>query len=148
MQVTMEEAELDKMNLLQAAMKETLWLHPVVQLLIPHESIQDAQLQGYDIPAKTRVMVNTWAIGPERFLGRTIDYNGKDPRFLLFGAGRRGCPGIAFGTRLAELTLANMMYHFDWELPDGQDPESFEVVESSGLSPGLKSALILGIKPL
>ena len=98
----MEEAELDKMNLLQAAMKETLWLHPVVQLLIPHESIQDAQLQGYDIPAKTRVMVNTWAIGrddeswenaeefrPERFLGRTIDYNGKDPRFLLFGAGRR-----------------------------------------------------------
>ncbi|EMS66720.1 Cytochrome P450 71A1 [Triticum urartu] len=122
---------------------------------------EDAQLHGYDIPAKTRVMVNTWAIGrddeswenaeefrPERFLGRTIDYNGKDPRFLPFGAGRRGCPGIAFGTRLAELTLANMMYHFDWELPDGQDPESFEVVESSGLSPGLKSALILGIKPL
>ena len=141
-------------------MKETLRLHPPVPLLIPRESIQDAQLHGYDIPAKTRVMVNTWAIGrddeswenaeefrPERFLGRTIDYNGKDPRFLPFGAGRRGCPGIAFGTRLAELTLANMMYHFDWELPDGQDPESFEVVESSGLSPGLKSALILGIKP-
>ncbi|XP_037472895.1 cytochrome P450 71A1-like [Triticum dicoccoides] len=155
------EEELEKMNLLQAAMKETLRLHPPVPLLIPRESIQDAQLHGYDIPAKTRVMVNTWAIGrdgeswenaeefrPERFLGRTIDYNGKDPRFLPFGAGRRGCPGIAFGTRLAELMLANMMYHFDWELPDGEDPESFEVVESSGLSPGLKSALILGIKPL
>ncbi|XP_020199220.1 cytochrome P450 71A1 [Aegilops tauschii subsp. strangulata] len=120
------EEELGKMNLLQAAMKETLRLHPAVPLLLPRESIQDAQLHGYAIPAKTNVMVNTWAIGrdneswenaeefrPERFLGGTIDYNGKDPRFLPFGAGRRGCPGMAFGTRLVELTLANMMYHFD-----------------------------------
>ena len=55
---------------------------------------------------------------------------------------------MAFGTRLAELTLANMMYHFDWELPGGQDPDSFEVVEASGVSPGLNSALILAVKPL
>ncbi|XP_044962727.1 cytochrome P450 71A1-like [Hordeum vulgare subsp. vulgare] len=156
------EEELEKMDLLHAAMKETLRLHPPVPLLVPRESIHDTQLQGYDIPAKTRVMVNTWAIGrddeswenaeefrPERFLGGsgTMDYNGKDPRFLPFGAGRRGCPGIAFATRLAQLALANMMYHFDWELPGGQDPESFELVEASGVSPGLKSALILAVKP-
>lgn len=156
------EEELEKMGLLQAAMKEALRLHPPVPL-IPHESVQDTRLHGYDIPAKTRVMINAWAIGrdgewwedaeefrPERFVvGRDdVDYGGKDPRYIPFGAGRRGCPGIAFGTRLTELTLANMMCHFDWALPEGQDLESFEVVESSGFAPGLKSALILAATPL
>ncbi|KAF8719270.1 hypothetical protein HU200_023966 [Digitaria exilis] len=85
---------------------------------------------------------------PERFMHHAIDYNGKDFRFIPFSAGRRGCPGIVFATRLAELALANLMYHFDWELPEGQDVESFEVVESSGLSPALKFPLILVAKPL
>jgi cytochrome P450 len=159
--VVILEEELEKMSLLQATIKEALRLHPPVPLLIPRETIEDTRLDGYDIPAKTRVIVNTWAIGrdgeswenaeeflPERFLGRPIEYNGKDTRFIPFGAGRRGCPGVAFGTRLVELTLANMMYHFDWKLPNGQDLETFELIESSGLSPGLKSALILAVKPL
>ena len=77
----------------------------------------------------------------------TINYSGKDFRFIPFSAGRRGCPDIAFATRLAELALANLMFHFDWELPEGQDVESFEVVESSGLSPALKFGLILVAKP-
>lgn len=75
------------------------------------------------------------------------DYSCKGFRFIPFGAGRRGCPGIVFATRLAELALANLLFHFDWELPEGQDVESFEVVESGGLSPALKSALILVAKP-
>ena len=83
------------------------------------------------------------AFTPERFVHTNFDYSGKDFRFIPFGAGRRGCPGIGFGTRLAELALANLLYHFDWELPDDQDLESFEVVESSGLSPGLKYPLTL-----
>ena len=151
------EEELEKMTLLHAAIKEALRLLP---LLIVRETIEDTRLHGYHIPAKTRVIINTWAIGdsdswenakefhPERFLGRAMDYSGKDTKFIPFGAGRRGCPGVAFATRLVELTLANMIYNFDWELPDGQEPESFEVIESSGLSLGLKSALILGVKPL
>ncbi|CAM0954599.1 unnamed protein product [Alopecurus aequalis] len=152
------EEELEKMIHLHAVVKEALRLMP---FLIVRETIEDTQLHGYDIPAKTRVIINTWAIGrdseswenaedfrPERFLGRAVDYSGKDTGFIPFGAGRRGCPGAAFATRLVELTLANMMYNFEWELPDDQDPESFEVIESSGLSGGLKSALILGVKPL
>ncbi|KAK1698624.1 hypothetical protein QYE76_015321 [Lolium multiflorum] len=151
------EEELEKMSFLHAAITESLRLLPV---LIKHETIQDTRLHGYDIPAKTWVIINAWAIGrdseswenaeefrPERFLGKAFDYSGKDTRFLPFSAGRRGCPGITFAMRLMELTLANMMCHFDWELPDGQDPESFEVIESSEISHGLKSALILGVTP-
>ncbi|CAM0885628.1 unnamed protein product [Alopecurus aequalis] len=155
------EEELGKMDMLRAAIKEALRLHPPVALITPRETIQDTQLHGYHIQAKTRVVINAWAVGrdneswenanefrPERFMGSAIDYGGKDPRFIPFGGGRRGCPGVAFGTRLVELTLANMLYHFHWELPDCQDPESFEVVESSGFSPGLKSSLVLAVKSI
>ncbi|CAL4902276.1 unnamed protein product [Urochloa decumbens] len=157
------EEKLSAMTRLQAAMKEALRLHPPAPMLVPREVVHDTKLHGYDIPAKTRVLVNAWAIGrddkswgqdadafrPERFVQSAgIDYSGKDSRFIPFGSGRRGCPGIGFGTRLAELALANMLYHFDWELPDGQDVDSFEVVESSGLSAGLKCPLTLAPKPL
>ncbi|CAO2152172.1 unnamed protein product [Urochloa humidicola] len=150
------------MGRLNAAMKETLRLHPPAPLLIPHEVVRDTKLHGYDIAAKTRVLVNVWAIGrdtkswvnadefqPERFTHRAFDYGAvNDFRFIPFGAGRRGCPGIAFGTRLAGLALANVLYHFNWELPAGQDVESFQLIESSGFSPGLKCALTLVAKPL
>jgi cytochrome P450 len=155
------EEQLGRMSRLQASLKEAMRLHPPVPLLVPHETIQDTKLHGYDIPAKTRVIINAWAIGrdsqswenaeeflPERFVHDASDYSCKGFRFIPFGAGRRGCPGIAFATRLAELALANLLYHFHWELPEGQDVESFQVVESSGLSPALKSALTLVAKPL
>ncbi|KAL6610500.1 hypothetical protein ACP70R_040469 [Stipagrostis hirtigluma subsp. patula] len=155
------EEQLGTMSLLQAAMKESLRLHPPAPLLVPHETIQDTKIHGYDIPAKTRVLINAWAIGrdgeswenanefrPERFMHNAFGNGGQDFRFIPFGAGRRGCPGSAFGMRLAGLALANILYHFDWELPDGQDLESFEVVESTGLSPSLECGLTLVAKPL
>ncbi|CAL5095793.1 unnamed protein product [Urochloa decumbens] len=155
------EEQLGRMSRVQATLKEAMRLHPPVPLLVPHETVEDIKLCGYDIPAKTRVFINAWAIGrdkeswenaeeflPERFMNTAIDYNGRDFRFIPFSAGRRGCPGIEFATRLAELALANLLYHFYWELPEGQDLESFEVIESSGLSPGLKSALVLVAKPV
>jgi cytochrome P450 len=151
------EEELEKMSLLHAAIREGLRLTPTI---IERETIEDTRLLGYHIPAKTRVLINAWAIGrdaelwenaeefrPERFLGKAIDYTGKDTKFIPFGAGRRGCPGVGFAMRLVELALANMMYHFDWELPDGQDLESFQVIEADGLSLGLESALLIGVKP-
>uniref|UniRef100_A0A0D3G9R6 Cytochrome P450 n=1 Tax=Oryza barthii TaxID=65489 RepID=A0A0D3G9R6_9ORYZ len=153
------EEQLGKMTLLRAAMKEAMRLHPPVPLLIPREAIEDTVLHGHRVAAGTRVMINAWAIGrdeaawegaaefrPGRFAGGgdaagVEYYGGGDFRFVPFGAGRRGCPGVAFGTRLAELAVANMACWFEWELPDGQDVESFEVVESSGLSPGLINPL-------
>uniref|UniRef100_A0A0E0JFW0 Cytochrome P450 n=1 Tax=Oryza punctata TaxID=4537 RepID=A0A0E0JFW0_ORYPU len=39
---------------------------------------------------------------------------GQDFRFVPFGAGRRGCPGVGFAALSVELALANLLYHFDW----------------------------------
>ncbi|OVA20836.1 Cytochrome P450 [Macleaya cordata] len=100
------EKDLDKIHYLQSVIKETLRFHPPATFLLPRESIEDIKLQGYDIPAKTRVMINSWAIArdpiswqepekfePKRFMSSSTDYKGQHFEFVPFGAGRRGCPG-------------------------------------------------------
>ncbi|PKI26109.1 hypothetical protein CRG98_049202, partial [Punica granatum] len=90
--------------------KESLRLHPVAPLLLPHEAIEDCTINGFHIPRKSRVIVNTYAIGrdpsvwpnpelfwPERFEGSDVDIRGRDFQLIPFGSGRRGCPGLQLG---------------------------------------------------
>ena len=57
------EDNLDEMNYLNAVIKETFHLHPILPLLPLRESGRDAKIQGYDIAAGTWVIINVWAIG-------------------------------------------------------------------------------------
>lgn len=126
------EDDLYKLNYLKAVIKETLRLYPVGPLLLPRESRKQCVLDGYEIPKKTLVYVNAWAVGrdpkcwerpevfePERFMGSSIDYKGMDFELIPFGSGRRGCPGMSLGEVTVEVTLSNLLYSFDWELQEG-----------------------------
>ncbi|KAL1544838.1 unspecific monooxygenase [Salvia divinorum] len=143
---TIAEADLDKCQYLKAVIKETLRLHPPLPLLVPRESTHDAKLLGYDIAARTRVVINAWAIGrdpllwedaeefiPERFLNTCIDFKGQF-QFLPFGAGRRGCPGAAFALGAVELLLSNLVLGFEFALPGGERGEDLDMVEGDGLT--------------
>ncbi|TVU44161.1 hypothetical protein EJB05_03596, partial [Eragrostis curvula] len=126
--------DIPKLKYLKMVVKETLRLHPTVPLLVPRETLRHVKICGYDVPAKTRLFVNTWSTGrdsaswdnpekfnPDRFEGKDVDFNGTNFEFIPFGAGRRMCPGIAMGVATTEFTLANLLYCFDWELPEGVD---------------------------
>lgn len=132
------EDDLSSLPYLKASMKEALRLHPPGPLLLPHYSTADCQIDGYHIPANTRVLVNGWAIGrdpavwekpeefmPERFMrdgwDKSNSYSGQDFRYLPFGSGRRICPGANFALATMEIMLANLMYHFDWEVPNEKE---------------------------
>ncbi|CAL4978725.1 unnamed protein product [Urochloa decumbens] len=156
------EDHLDKLHFLKPVLKETLRLHMPAPL-VPRESVEDTELLGYRVPARTRVIVNVSAIGrdpatweraeeflPERFAeDADMDQNAlgqPDFTFLPFGAGRRGCPGAAFGIASVELVLASLLCHFDWELPGG-GASTVDMGEIHGLAVRLKKPLLLAVKP-
>ena len=108
------------------------------------------------IPGKTNVMVNVWAIArdpkywdepevfhPERFIGSSIDYRGGSFEYMPFGAGRRICPGITFAAPVLELGVANLLYHFDWKLPNGEKHEQMDMTEKFAAAVKRKNDLCL-----
>ncbi|XP_028803181.1 cytochrome P450 71D10-like [Neltuma alba] len=142
-----DESEIHQLKYLSSVVKETLRLHPPGVLLVPRESSETCVINGYEIPEKTRIMVNVWAIGrdptfweeaeifkPERFLDNPIDFRGANFDYIPFGAGRRICPGINFAISSIELPLANLLYHFDWNLPNGITHEEFKMTETFSAS--------------
>jgi 4-hydroxyphenylacetaldehyde oxime monooxygenase len=149
--------DVPKLEYLKMVVKETLRLHPPATLLLPRETMRDVKIGGYDVPARTRVFVNAWAIGrdpaswtadaeefnPDRFEASDVDYNGAHFELVPFGAGRRVCPGLAMGVTNVEFTLANLLYCFDWTLPAGMKPEDVSMEEAGGLTFHRKTPLVL-----
>ncbi|KAL7138867.1 hypothetical protein ABFS83_09G011300 [Erythranthe nasuta] len=152
-----EETDLPKLAYLKLVIKESLRLHPPAPLMIPRETTEKCTIDNkYEIPAKTRVLFNASAIGmdpeywenperfwPDRFLNRQVDFRGQHFELLPFGAGRRGCPGINFSMPLVELALANLLFRFDWKLPEGMSAEDVDMEEAVGITMHKKIPLVL-----
>ena len=96
-----DEVDIQKLEYLKLVVKEILRLHPPAAL-IPRESREKCEINGYEIPNNTKVFINAWAIGrdteywidadsfcPERFQGSLIDFKGTNFEFIPFGGGRR-----------------------------------------------------------
>ncbi|XWS11335.1 hypothetical protein CRYUN_Cryun38cG0075000 [Craigia yunnanensis] len=56
------EERIHELKFLRSIVKETLRLHPPAPLLIPRECSENCVINGYDIPAKTKVLINACAI--------------------------------------------------------------------------------------
>ncbi|EYU31466.1 hypothetical protein MIMGU_mgv11b022267mg [Erythranthe guttata] len=124
-----KEKDIDVKGLkyLKLVVKETLRLHPPIP-----------------------VMISVWAMGmdpetfqPERFENSCIDFLGSSFEYLPFGAGRRICPGVNFGLASVELSLAQILYHFDWSLPPGISFPDVDLTEQEGITVSRKNHLFL-----
>ncbi|VYS45917.1 unnamed protein product [Arabidopsis thaliana] len=128
------EEDLNQLHYFKLMVKEIFRLHPAAPLLLPRETLSHVKIQGYDIPAKTQIMINAYAIArdpklwtnpdefnPDRFLDSSIDYRGLNFELLPFGSGRRICPGMTMGIAIVELGLLNLLYFFDWGLPEKEE---------------------------
>ncbi|XP_062113754.1 cytochrome P450 71AU50-like [Humulus lupulus] len=147
MERMVEESDLEKLPYLDMVIKESMRLHPVAPLLLPHAAMEDCMVNGFHIPKNSRVIINTWTIGrdpkcwnepekffPERFVGSDIDLKGRDFELIPFGSGRRGCPGIQLGLTMVRLMVAQLVHCFDWELPDGMVASELDMSEEFGLT--------------
>ncbi|KAH6833773.1 ferulic acid 5-hydroxylase 1 [Perilla frutescens var. hirtella] len=142
-----EEPDFEKLTFLRCCLKEVLRLHPPIPLLL-HETAEDAVVAGYHIPARSRVMINAWAIGrdegawedaesfkPSRFLRDGVaDFKGGNFEFIPFGSGRRSCPGMQLGLYALEVAAAHLLHCFTWELPDGMKPADMDTDDVFGLT--------------
>ncbi|XP_055813952.1 5-OH-xanthotoxin synthase-like [Solanum dulcamara] len=152
----LNEDDIQNIPYFKAVIKESFRLYPSVPLLVPRESMEKSTLEGYEIQAGTIIHVNSWAIArdpeiwenpeefiPERFLNSDVDFKGQDFELIPFGAGRRGCPGIALGVASMELALSNLLYAFDWELPCGMKKEDINTDVKPGITMHKKNDLCL-----
>ncbi|KAK1433637.1 hypothetical protein QVD17_10551 [Tagetes erecta] len=151
-----DEDDLPKLIYMKAVVKEVMRLYPPVPLLVPRETTKDTILNGYKIKQKTIVFINALAIGrdpkswdspeeflPERFLGSDIDFKGNNFELVPFGSGRRICPGMTMGMVAVDLLLSNLLYLFDWGLPNGMKIEDIDYEVLPGMTLHRRNALCL-----
>ncbi|PHT68154.1 hypothetical protein T459_27641 [Capsicum annuum] len=139
-----DQTDIQKLKYLKMVVKETMRFHPLTPLLAPRESREECEINGYIIPKGTMALVNFWAISrdpnywknpeifdPERFNESHVDFTGAHFEFTAFGTGRRMCPGSSFAMATVELTIALLLYHFDWKLPNGHQLDMTEKFSST-----------------
>ncbi|KAK9996439.1 hypothetical protein SO802_021125 [Lithocarpus litseifolius] len=143
-----EETALEKLPYLDMVIRESFRLHPIAEFLIPHQSMKDIEINGYYIPKRTVILINSWAIErdpdvwsnnvkefyPERFINNNIDIKGRDFQLLPFGSRRRGCPGMLLGITNVKYVVAQLVHIFHWELPNGMSPNDLDMEEKDGLT--------------
>ncbi|KAK4728258.1 hypothetical protein R3W88_021246 [Solanum pinnatisectum] len=152
----LNDNDVEELKYLKLVINETLRLHPASPLLGLRQCREETKIDGYTIPLKAQVVVNGWAIArdpeswddpenfvPERFENSSVDFNGNHFHYIPFGAGSRMCPGMHFGLANVVYPLAQLLYHFDWKLPNGQQPEDLDMTETLGISATRKNDLHL-----
>uniref|UniRef100_A0A8W8IQX5 Steroid 17-alpha-hydroxylase/17,20 lyase n=1 Tax=Magallana gigas TaxID=29159 RepID=A0A8W8IQX5_MAGGI len=125
-----------KLDYTEACLFESMRLSNVLGLGVPHMTICDSQIGGYDVPKGTTVLIYFWALhhdpkqwkDPEQFdPHRFLDENGKmkfikPESWLPFSAGRRVCLGETFAKPEILLMCANLLQRFEISLPEGVKP--------------------------
>ncbi|EIW56874.1 cytochrome P450 [Trametes versicolor FP-101664 SS1] len=122
-----EFGDRESLPYLNALLEETYRWSPILPMAVPHRVTADDQYRGYDIPAGSTVIANTWAMtrdtrfypdpeefNPERFM---VPDEKKHERLMpssfVFGFGRRVCPGQALADPSLWLAMANIVALFD-----------------------------------
>jgi len=121
---TFEDA--DRLPYVHAVIKEVLRWAPVTPFGGHHRLMQDDIQDGCLIPAGTAIIVNIWGLlhdeniyshpmvfDPERFIATEKRPAEMDPHAILFGYGRRSCPGVNLVDAAMFLYVATALAVFD-----------------------------------
>ncbi|URE07242.1 cytochrome P450 [Musa troglodytarum] len=135
----LEESDVPDLPYLRGVVNETLRLYPAAPLLVPHESTEECTVDGFVVPPRTMLLVNTYAIyrdpevweEPTKFMPERFEGGGKESWMIPFGMGRRRCPGEGLALRMMGLTLGTLIHCFDWETVGRGE---LDMAEASGLT--------------
>nr|QPL17769.1 cytochrome P450 [Wolfiporia cocos] len=134
----------DSLPYIDCVLKEVYRWNPPVPLCLPHKLTQDDEYRGFHIPGQTMIIPNIWGMTrdvetypepetfyPERFEEMDkLNADANDPRNLVFGFGRRLCPGRQFGDTSIWLAVANMLAIFEFRKAVNSANEEAELIPS------------------
>ncbi|KAJ3754463.1 cytochrome P450 [Lentinula raphanica] len=118
----------DDLPYVTALVKEVLRWHDPAPISLTHRVTEDDIYKGYLIPKGSFVVSNLWALlhdpeiftdpmefKPERFLrpDGTLNPEIRDPRDVIFGIGRRYCPGRYAAYDFAWIAIASLLSVFE-----------------------------------
>ncbi|KAI1407228.1 cytochrome P450 [Hypoxylon sp. FL1857] len=145
----------DRLPYIRAIVDETHRFRPVFPIGLPHMSSKEVNYKGYHIPEDSLIFMNTYGIfhdpnmyedpetfNPERFLKTPfgtkegVDTQGYRDN-LVFGAGRRICPGEALARRSIALNAMNLLWAFNFK-KDGSGTGDMDT--ESYAQPGIELA--------
>ncbi|KAH8689604.1 cytochrome P450 [Talaromyces proteolyticus] len=120
----------DKLPYIEAIIQEAHRWYPVRPMGFPHTTTDEDMCGGYRIPRGSILMPNVWAFThgqmvyhdpmhftPERFLNTEKLSVEPDLTSMLFGWGRRACPGRLVAESAMYLTIALFLKIFDIRKP-------------------------------
>lgn len=130
-----QESDMVHLNYIKACVKEAFRLHPVSPFNLPHVSTVDTTVAGYFIPKGSHVLLSRRGLGrnpevwddpltfnPDRHMNgnNQVGLTDHNLHLMSFGTGRRGCPGVLFGSTVTVMLLARLIQGFTWELPPNE----------------------------
>ncbi|XP_051137975.1 cytochrome P450 704C1-like [Andrographis paniculata] len=146
------EEALDKMQLLQAALSETLRLYPAVpadgKMCFSDDtfpdgfSVKKGNLVAY-VPYSMGRMKSLWGedaeeFRPERWLDENGIFRNESPfKFAAFQAGPRICLGKEFAYRQMKVFVAVLLCAFSFRLADEQKPVNYRMLLTLQIDGGL-----------
>ncbi|BAE59625.1 unnamed protein product [Aspergillus oryzae RIB40] len=149
-----------KLPYVNALINEVLRWNPVAQIGIMHAATEDDIYEGYLIPKGAPIVPNIWAIAhdpdvysdsmsfkPERFLASDGHTPERDPHTLVFGFGRRICPGRPLTDFNNFLTIARSLAVFQVQKATKDGKEIDPIVDYQGGIIGHLSPFEVSIRP-
>ena len=79
------ESDLHHLNYLRCVVGETFRKHPAGPFLIPHDSLSPTTINGFNIPVKTRVFINTHWLGRNTILWDDVEVFRPERHWLADG---------------------------------------------------------------
>jgi len=126
----------DRLPYVEAVCKEVMRYHAVAPNGVPHCTVREDVHDGMFIPKGAIIFSNIWSMthdpkvykkpmefNPGRFLG---DAPEQDPKEIVFGFGRRVCPGRLLADASIFITLAMSLAAFKVTPCDGEEPLSLK----------------------
>ncbi|KAJ3484835.1 hypothetical protein NLI96_g5365 [Meripilus lineatus] len=141
-------SDMDNLPYVGALVSECMRWPPIIPLAVPHRVMEDDVYKGYYIPKGTIVMGNTQSIlhneeiypeptrfYPERYLSDgERDPSVRDPASILFGFGRRVCPGRFMAKDIIWITIASILHVYD--IHKERDVNGYEITPEISFGPG------------